>query len=154
MSGIILLGLRIAAAAALYAFLGWMLLLMWRSLKQEAAFLSSRKAVPLSLTLEAPGAEAHTFHFTGSDVVIGRDPDCECILKDATISARHARLAYHHSQWWVEDLGSRNGTSLNSDPLTTPTIIVNGDTIKCGQTILNVILEDGATRPLDEEQSL
>jgi hypothetical protein len=150
MSGIILLGLRIAAAVALYVFLGWILLLMWRSLKQEAAFLASRKAAPLFLALDTLDSEPHILHFTGSDIIVGRDLDCECKLEDATISARHVRLSYHHNQWWVEDLGSRNGTSLNGDRLTTPTIIVNGDTIKCGQTILKVILNDSVTRPLEE----
>jgi pSer/pThr/pTyr-binding forkhead associated (FHA) protein len=150
MSGIILLSLRIGAAVALYAFLGWIVLLMWRSLRHEAAFLSTRKAAPLFLGLESADLGNKTLHFTGRDVSIGRDPDCECALDDATISARHARMAFHHNQWWVEDLGSRNGTSLNGEPLTTPTIVVNGDTIKCGQTSLKVILDEHFTRPLAE----
>jgi pSer/pThr/pTyr-binding forkhead associated (FHA) protein len=148
MSGIILLGLRIAAAVALYAFLGWTLLLMWRSLRQEAAFLSARKVAPLFLALEPADSSPKTLHFTSGEVAIGRDPDCECILADATISAHHARLSFHHNHWWLEDLGSRNGTSLNGELLTTATIIVNGDTIKCGQTTLQVILNDQSTRPV------
>lgn len=147
-SGIALLGLRIGAAVALYAFLGWIVLLMWRSLRQEAAFLSTRKTAPLFLGLESADLGNKTLHFTGGDVSIGRDPDCECALDDATISARHARMTFHHNQWWVEDLDSRNGTSLNGELLTTPTIVVNGDTIKCGQTILKVILDENFTRPL------
>src|SRR5690242_6474076 len=139
MSGIILLVLRIAMTLALYALLGWVLLLMWRTLKQEASFLSARKAAPLALALETPEATAQIFRFNESDVLVGRDPDCECILADETISARHVRFAYHHNQWWVEDLGSRNGTSLNGASLTTATIVVHGDTIKCGQTTLKVI---------------
>jgi len=141
MSGILLLVLRIAITVALYAFLGWILLLMWRILKQEASFLSARKTVPLTLALEMPEAAPQVFHFTTGDALVGRDPDCECVLADATASARHARFAYHHNQWWVEDLGSRNGTSLNGAPLTTATIVVHGDMIKCGETSLRVILE-------------
>ena len=141
MSGIILLILRIAMTAALYTLLGWIFWLMWRTLKQETLFLSTRKAAPLTLTLNTPEAPLQTFHFTDGDVVIGRDPDCECSLADETISARHARFAYHHSQWWIEDLGSRNGTILNDSVLTTPTILIHGDTIKCGKTTLMVIFE-------------
>ena len=142
MSGIILLVLRIAMTVALYALLGWILLLMWRTLKQETLFLSARKAAPLTIELETLGEAAQVFHFTDGDVVIGRDPDCECALNDETVSARHARLAYHHSQWWVEDLGSRNGSGLNGAPLTTPTILVHGDEVKCGKTTLKIVLED------------
>lgn len=131
---------------ALYAFLGWILLLMWRTLKQEAFFLSTRKIAPLTLEMDTSEAISHAFHFSTSDVLVGRDPDCECALTDETISARHVRFTYHHSQWWVEDLGSRNGTSLNGAPLTTATIVVDGDTIKCGQTTLRVILEAESSR--------
>jgi pSer/pThr/pTyr-binding forkhead associated (FHA) protein len=145
MSGIILLAMRIAMTVALYALLGWVFLLMWRTLKQEASFLSARKASPLALELEAPEAAVQILRFNESDVLVGRDPDCECILSDETISARHVRLVYRHNQWWVEDLGSRNGTGLNGTALTTATIVVHGDTIKCGQTTLRVILEEKET---------
>jgi predicted component of type VI protein secretion system len=146
MSGIILLVLRIAMIVALYAFLGWILLLMWRTLKQEAFFLSARKAAPLTLEMDTPEGVPQVFHFSAGDVLVGRDPDCECALTDETISARHVRFTYHHSQWWVEDLGSRNGTGLNGAPLTTATIVVHGDMIKCGQTALRVILEAESSR--------
>ena len=141
MSGIILLVLRIAMTVALYALLGWILWLMWRTLKQETLFLSTRKTAPLTLELTTPEGAPQIFCFTEGDVVIGREPDCQCILADETISARHVRFAYHHSQWWVEDLGSRNGTGLNGIPLTTPTIVIHGDAIQCGNTTLKIILE-------------
>ena len=140
MSGIILLVLRVAMTAALYALLGWAFWLMWRTLRQETLFLSGRKVPPLTLRLDASTDTPQLFHFTDGDVVVGRDHDCECVLADETISARHVRFAYHHSQWWVEDLGSRNGTQLNDALLTTPTILVHGDTIQCGKTTFVVLL--------------
>lgn len=147
MSGIILLVLRLAMTLALYALLGWILWLMWRTLKQETLFLSTRQAAPLSFDLDIPGKAPQIFHFSEGDVIIGRDPDCECVLADETISARHVRFAYHHSQWWAEDLGSRNGTGLNGEPLITPTILMHGDAVKCGQTTLKIILEEQASGP-------
>jgi predicted component of type VI protein secretion system len=140
MTGIILLILRAAMTLALYGFLIWAILFMWQSLKQQAVFLSARRIVPLTLELEAASA-SQAFHFTTSDVLVGRAPECECPLADETISARHVRFSYHHNQWWVEDLGSRNGTQLNDAPLTTPTVVVNGDIVKCGQTSLRVIIQ-------------
>jgi pSer/pThr/pTyr-binding forkhead associated (FHA) protein len=145
MSGIVLLVLRIAMTAALYALLGWAFWLMWRTLRQETLFLSNRKVAPLSLKLGASEDIPQIFHFTDGDVVIGRDPDCECVLVDETISARHLRFAYHHNQWWAEDLGSRNGTLLNDVSLTTPTILIHGDTIRCGKTTFMVILTNHHT---------
>jgi hypothetical protein len=141
MSGIILLGLRILAALALYAFLGWALFLLWRSLRQEALELSSRQVTPLDLCVEAPDEEKVTLHFTSGEVVIGRNEDCECKLKHGTVSARHSRLTFHHKQWWLDDLQSTNGTKLNDETLRTPTVVVNGDTIRCGEISLTVILK-------------
>lgn len=141
MSAVLLLGLRVLAAIALYAFIGWALYLLWRSLQQETVFLSSRQVSPLNLTIQTSGESSQTLQFTQGDVLIGRDPECEILLDDATISARHARLAHHHNQWWIEDLQSTNGTKLNDETVQTATIVVNRDTIRCGQTVIIVNLE-------------
>jgi pSer/pThr/pTyr-binding forkhead associated (FHA) protein len=141
MSAVLLLGLRALAAAALYAFIGWTLYLLWRSLQQETVFLSSRKVTPLNLIIQTSGESSQTLQFSQGDILIGRDPECEVILDDVAASARHARLAYHHNQWWLEDLQSTNGTKLNNETVQTATIVVNGDTIQCGQTVLLIKLE-------------
>lgn len=141
MSAVLLLGLRILAAAALYAFIGWTLYLLWRSLQQEANFLSSRQAAPLNLLIQTSGESSQALRFSQGDILIGRDPECEVVLEDAAASARHARLTYHHNQWWLEDLQSTNGTKLNSETLQTAAIVVNGDTIQCGQTVILANLE-------------
>lgn len=141
MSGIVLLGLRIFSAIALYSFLGWTLYLLWGLLRQDAQSLAARRITPLALLINSPDQEERLFQVTRSDVAIGRDPDCECVLAHGTVSARHARLVYHHNQWWVDDLLSTNGTKLNDEPLQMPTVVVNGDTIKCGQISLTIILK-------------
>ena len=141
MSGFVLLGLRILSALAVYSFLGWALFLLWRLLRQEALALAARKTTPLAFLIGTPDQEDRLFEVTQNDVAIGRDPDCECVLSHGTVSARHARLAFHHSQWWVDDLLSTNGTKLNDEPLQMPTVVVNGDTIKCGQVRLTIILK-------------
>jgi hypothetical protein len=140
MSGLVLLGLRIFATIALYAFLGWTLFLLWRSLRQDALEVSSHQVTPLDLLICSPEEENTLLHFTSGDLVIGRDSDCECKLTHGTVSARHARLTFHHNQWWADDLQSTNGTKLNSEALKIPTVVVNGDTIRCGEIMLTVIL--------------
>lgn len=157
MTGIILLILRIAMTAALYTLLAWAFWLMWRTLRQETLFLSGRKVAPLTLRLDYSETSQQVYHFTHGEVVIGRDLDCECVLSDETISARHLRLAFHHNQWWAEDLGSRNGTTLNESALVTPTILIHGDTFKCGNTTLMVILTDEAAskhKPLFDTETI
>jgi hypothetical protein len=46
--------------------------------------------------------------------VVGRDPSCEIVVDDGSVSRRHARLEQRGGIWWVVDQGSANGTYLNS----------------------------------------
>ncbi len=140
MSGILFLVLRILLTAGLYAFLVWAFLLLWQDIRQQAALLALRKVPPLSLVIQREGGPAQIRHFNQPEITIGRDPACECPIKEDTVSARHARLSYHHNQWWVEDLHSTNGTLLNNEPVSTPTVIISNDEINCGKAKLTVLM--------------
>jgi pSer/pThr/pTyr-binding forkhead associated (FHA) protein len=134
MSGPVVLVLRLLLAVSLYAFLGWAFVNLWRDIKQQGALLASRKVPPISLTISHGGPAPQTRHFVQSEVTIGRDPACECPVDDEAISARHARLSFHHNQWWLEDLDSTNGTLLNQEKLAMPTVVIPEDEFKCGET--------------------
>jgi pSer/pThr/pTyr-binding forkhead associated (FHA) protein len=140
MSGPILLVFRIMLTASLYVFLGWALYILWRDLKQQSIFIAARKTPPLTITIETDHAAPVIRYFEQGEITIGRDPDCECCIADEAISARHARLTFHHSQWWLEDLQSKNGTRLNDEKLTVATVIISGDKIGCAHTTLTVSL--------------
>ncbi len=46
--------------------------------------------------------------------MVGRDPSCEIVVTDGSVSRRHARLERRGGEWWVVDQGSANGTYVNS----------------------------------------
>jgi pSer/pThr/pTyr-binding forkhead associated (FHA) protein len=46
-------------------------------------------------------------------LLVGRDPRCDIVLRDVTVSRRHARLICRDGAWIVQDLGSTNGTAVN-----------------------------------------
>ncbi len=75
-------------------------------------------------------------------MIIGRSPNSDYPIANETVSARHARLSYHHNQWWVEDLNSTNGTYLNDERLTFPTVIISGDDLRCGRVNLSIQIEE------------
>ena len=52
----------------------------------------------------------------GETLEVGRDPHCGLVLEDRRISKRHARLKWTGEGWAVEDLGSKNGTTVNGEP--------------------------------------
>ena len=72
------------------------------------------------------------------DLEIGRADRCAIRLQDHYVSQVHARLFERDGSWHVEDLGSTNGTSLNDQTLTGSAIVHEGDTIRLGQTRLEL----------------
>jgi hypothetical protein len=149
MSGPVVLALRALLALSLYAFLGWAFFSLWREITQQGALLASRRVPPLSLAIRRGNATMQTRHFIEAAITIGRDPACEYSINDDSVSARHARLSYHHNQWWLEDLGSKNGTLLNRQKLVMPTVVVSQDEFTCGETGFTITLT-GDDLPLPE----
>ena len=140
MSGPLVLVFRILLALALYLFLCLTLWMIWQDLKRSGIQAMRPRSPALSLEVALAAARPFFRTFTQPEVLLGRDPLCELRLDDEAISARHAKFSYHHGQWWIEDLRSTNGTLLNSIMLTTPTVLTDGDEVKCGQATLRVKL--------------
>ena len=137
MSGILLLVLRLAMALALYAFLGWAVLTLWRDIKRQSELMAVRRIPGIRLVQEVD-TERKSYEFTVPELVIGRDQTCDLILDEKTVSTEHARLSYHHGNWWVEDLHSMNGTLLNLELLTTSAVLTSGDELQLGQVMLRI----------------
>ncbi len=155
MSAIIFLALRITLVVCLYAFLGWVLYTLWQGIHQQGLLLAARKVPPISLVIQSKGLPPASLWFSQAEIIVGRDPGCEVPVADETMSARHARLHYHHRQWWVEDLNSTNSTRLNDERLVTPTVVISGDRIACGNTTISLQISGDTlaspTRPLQQE---
>jgi pSer/pThr/pTyr-binding forkhead associated (FHA) protein len=71
-------------------------------------------------------------------ILIGRGPDAAIRLDDDYVSTRHARIASAEDQWFVEDLGSTNGTYVGSARITQPTTLSLGTQVRIGKTILEL----------------
>jgi pSer/pThr/pTyr-binding forkhead associated (FHA) protein len=70
--------------------------------------------------------------------VIGRNPECALVLDDDFASGRHARIFHRDNAWFVEDLGSTNGTFLGTERLTTPTRVESGSALRIGKTVIEL----------------
>ena len=71
-------------------------------------------------------------------VLIGRADDSTLVLTDDYASTRHARLSQHGSDWYVEDLGSTNGTYLDRDRVTTAVRVPIGTPVRIGKTVIEL----------------
>jgi hypothetical protein len=70
--------------------------------------------------------------------VIGRNPECALVLDDDFASGRHARIFHRDGAWFVEDLGSTNGTFVGTERLTGPVRVEAGSTLRIGKTVIEL----------------
>ena len=77
-------------------------------------------------------------HALGCDVTIGRGDENDLIVKTTTVSREHARVSHREGRWFVEDLGSRNGTFVNRKriPAHAPYALHHADRIDIGSETL------------------
>ncbi len=134
--------LRIGLVAVLYFFLFQLLLVLWRDLRpQSAASPPPQAATGPALDVIDPAgsgkAAAETIPLQ-TITSLGRGPQNTIVLNDISISADHALISYRLGQWWVEDVGSRNGTYLNDVRIDQPTVIHGSDVVRVGMVSLGV----------------
>ncbi len=86
----------------------------------------------------AEGKESgREFEFDQDSVVIGRTAECDVILYEAGVSRQHARIAIEPAGISIEDLGSSNGTRVNTETIKGKTFLKDGDTISMGPVVFN-----------------
>lgn len=99
---------------------------------------ASRGKPPTQVVVFEPdGAKPRTMKLSGS-TEIGRADRCAIRLGDTYVSQMHARLYGEDGSWYVEDLGSTNGTLLNDRKVERPLEVHAGDVVKIGKTVLEL----------------
>jgi hypothetical protein len=97
----------------------------------------SRGAPRRVVIIEGPDKD-HSVPLGTAPVTFGRGPECTVPLADEYVSTQHARLVLHEGQWYVEDLGSTNGTYIGNDRLTRPTPVGAKSRVRLGKTVLEL----------------
>ena len=69
-------------------------------------------------------------------MVIGRSTSADLHIADRFLSRHHARLYRDNGEWWIEDLGSRNGSWLNGKRIDHPVQFHDGDRVRLSNTYL------------------
>ena len=96
------------------------------------------------------GGESKNFDLTGDEAVMGRHPECAIQLESNMVSRRHARVFKNGSQFFIEDLGSGNGTIVNGEKVEGSLQLKNEDRIKLGPILLR--FEDAASPPAGKKK--
>ncbi len=137
-----------ALSALKYGLLALLFLFIWRAMRWVMRGLNVDRtpapvggegraapspARPSMLLVQADGQKARSVRLDGS-TTIGRGVECELRLDDTYVSQQHARIFDRAGNWYVEDLGSTNGTFVNEQKLVAPAMLTPGDTIRIGTT--------------------
>jgi hypothetical protein len=147
-----------ALSALKYGLFALLFLFIWRSMRwvvrglsvaeeASAAGRGGRRPRDTAPTLP-PGpstllvkgqsdAKPRTMRLSAS-MTIGRAPECELRIEDTYASQQHARLFAKNNSWFVEDLGSTNGTFVNDQKLAAPAMLQPGDKVRVGQTVMEL----------------
>lgn len=147
MDSTVILSARFGLLALLWVFI---MIVMWVQRKElvRAAGAMRRQATAQApvkrdkarelAVIEGPLRGSHMEIASVEDVTIGRGPDNDFQLGDDFASARHARLFRRGSEWFIEDLDSRNGTFVQGTRIDQPERVSVGTDIKMGRTIVRL----------------
>lgn len=114
----------------------------------EAADSGARAAHASTFSLVRDG---RAFPLAAGENLIGRDTECAVFVDDSTVSRRHARVTVGENEAFLEDLGSKNGTTVNGRPPDGPCQLRHGDALLVGSVLFTVRVAGAApeTESLD-----
>lgn len=100
----------------------------------ESVIERQERPLPFQAFLIESGSQA-TLPIPGPKCKIGRDPINQIVIKEDQYTSRfHAWITFEEGHFFVEDLGSTNGTLLNGSPLINRRPLVNGDRVRIGRS--------------------
>lgn len=99
---------------------------------------AKRRGSPTHVLVVEGANSGERAELDAAPILIGRGTDAAIRLDDDYVSTRHARIAASGDEWFVEDLGSTNGTYIGSARITQPTTLTLGTQVRIGKTILEL----------------
>jgi len=97
-----------------------------------------RQAGPVQLAIVEPAQLQGRTYPLADELTVGRAAGCQVAIDDTFASQIHARVFSQAGQVYVEDLGSTNGTYLNTKKVEGPEPVRRGDRLQVGNTVMEV----------------
>ncbi len=141
MSDELLTILRLCLLGLCYLFFFRVLRAVWVETREDKKSISKTKKnidpkTQLVVTDSSTG-NTRNYEISG-EITIGRAEGCTITIDDDFVSQSHARVFERVDEIMVEDLGSTNGTYLNKQKVTAPTVMKIGDWLQLGDTIMEL----------------
>ena len=99
---------------------------------------AAAKQQPRRLVVTEGPLKGTTLPLAASPILLGRAQEATLVLEDDYASGRHARLFPQGSRWFIEDLGSTNGTYLADQQLTRALPVELGVPVRIGKTVIEL----------------
>jgi pSer/pThr/pTyr-binding forkhead associated (FHA) protein len=109
-----------------------------RPQKQPRRPARPSRSTPQLRVLEPAGRRGHQYQLV-DELTLGRAAGCHVPIDDSYASQVHARVFQRDGSWYVEDLGSTNGTYLNRRRVAGPMVIKRRDRLQIGNTVLEMV---------------
>lgn len=93
-------------------------------------------SIPTGIELTVAHAGTIKTYRFGRRVLVGRAPSADLRLDDPRVSRLHARIEMRDDGTYVEDLGSRNGTTVDGQAVTAPRLLAVDDEVSVGSAAL------------------
>lgn len=97
-----------------------------------------KRGAPTQVLVVEGSTKGESISLEEAPLLIGRGHDAAIRLDDDYVSTRHARIGVSGEQWYVEDLGSTNGTYVGNSRITQATAIGLGSQVRIGKTVLEL----------------
>jgi hypothetical protein len=97
-----------------------------------------RRGAPTKLVITEGSNAGESVPLSGETVTLGRGGDSTIRLDDDYVSTRHARFVTNGEEWFIEDMGSTNGTYVGSARVTRATAITPGTSVRLGKTVVEL----------------
>lgn len=105
---------------------------------KEPRAAKAKRGVPTKLQIVGGPNTGQSVPLGDQPILLGRGTDAAIRLDDDYVSTRHARFATNGEQWFVEDMGSTNGTYVGSQRVSTPVPVGLGIQVRLGKTIVEL----------------
>jgi serine/threonine protein kinase len=99
-------------------------------------YLVNGRPVLASLSMQSGPMAGRVYRFHQDVSTVGRTNGNDLVISGRSVSRRHARLWFDNGHWYVEDVGSSNGTLVNNVRIYQPVTLNDGDVINFGDEVV------------------
>jgi pSer/pThr/pTyr-binding forkhead associated (FHA) protein/tetratricopeptide (TPR) repeat protein len=106
-----------------------------------------------TITLRKGKNLVDVFRIEKDEILIGREKDNDIVIPDKSVSRKHLKITKRFDGYYLEDLGSANGTYFKNEKITEK-ILETGDIIYIGTTGINIFFEDELSKREDYQPTI